>query len=106
MLVSLIFGLIIGALSVIFAFQNIFPVTITFLVWHITASLALLISLSILIGISICYLLSIPESLKNSFAISKLKSENKKLEEKIEMTQKINNEAIISTPTATIIVEK
>lgn len=106
MLLSLIFGLIIGAVSVVFALQNIFPVTVTFLAWNVTSSLAVLISLSILVGILICALLSIPEAIKNSFKIAALKKENQKLTEELAMVNRVRNEAPIITPVETIVVER
>ncbi len=106
MILSLIFGLIIGAVSVIFALQNIFPVTVTFLVWELTSSLAVLISLSILVGIVICALLSIPEAIKNSFAISNLKKENKRLTDELATVHRIKSDAAAATPIETIVVER
>lgn len=106
MLLSLIFGLIVGALAVMFALQNIFPVTVTFLTWHVTSSLAVLIALSVLVGIVIFALLSIPESIKNSFAISRLRTENKKLNDQLEMVHLIKSEASVVTPVETIVIER
>jgi uncharacterized integral membrane protein len=85
MLLSLIFGLIIGAISVIFALQNIFPVTVTFMVWQLSTSLAVIIIFAILIGLTIGVIISIPETVKSIFTISKLKRENKKLSDEHEL---------------------
>jgi uncharacterized integral membrane protein len=94
MILSLILGLIIGALSVIFALQNIFPVTVTFVAWEFTTSLALIIILAILIGLMIAVILSIPETIKNMFIISSLKKENRKLTDEIESIQKTSQQAL------------
>ncbi len=83
MLLSLILGLIIGGATVIFALQNVFTVTVTFLSWELTASLAILIILSVLVGVLISLLMTIPGTIKNSFVIGKLKRENKKLTEEL-----------------------
>ena len=101
MLFSLIFGLIIGAVSVIFALQNIFPVTVTFLAWNLTASLAVIIVVSLFVGVIISSLLSIPGAIRSSLAISKLKKENKKLSDDLAVAQRssVVTQTITSTPT-------
>jgi len=83
----MIFGLMIGALVVIFALQNIFAVTVTFLVWELTTSLALLVAICVLVGLLTGILLSVPESIRNIFVISKLKKENKKLSDELKIAQ-------------------
>jgi lipopolysaccharide assembly protein A len=92
MFISLFTGLIIGGISVIFALQNIFPVTVTFMVWELTASLAIIIILAMLIGLMIGLLISIPEAIKNMFAMSKLKNENKKLSDDLESVNKTSQQ--------------
>lgn len=106
MIISLILGLIVGAASVIFALQNIFPVTVVFLAWEVTASLAVLIALSILVGIILCALLSIPESISNALEISRLKKENKKLQENFIATHVVKSETPAGTPVETVVVER
>jgi uncharacterized integral membrane protein len=106
MLLSLVLGLIIGAVSVVFALQNIFPVTVVFFAWKFTSSLAIIISLAVLMGILISALLSIPEVIKNSFAIFDLKKENKKLAEELEATRQIQNQVHIITQEETIVLDK
>ncbi len=96
MLLSLIFGLLIGAAAVIFALQNVFTVTVTFLVWELTASLAVLIILSLIIGIIVSILITIPSAVANYFTIAKLKRENKKLAEVANAT-KNESEVIVVT---------
>ncbi len=106
MLLSLILGLVIGAVSVIFALQNIFPVTVTFLVWNITASLALLIVLAMFVGIIISSLLSIPGAISNALTISRLKKENKKLADEVEMARQKENNIVASTTVERTTVEQ
>ncbi len=81
MLISLILGLVLGAGAVVFALQNVFPVTVTFLGWDLTASLATLLILAMVVGALISILMTIPGAIKNSFLISRLRKENKKLAE-------------------------
>lgn len=94
MILSLIFGLLIGAVSVVFALQNIFPVTVTFIVWEVTTSLALIVVLAILIGLMIGVILSIPETIRSMFAISNLKKENQKLSTEIESINETTRQAL------------
>jgi len=107
MLLSLIFGLIVGALAVIFALQNIFPVTVTFLLWELTTSLAVLISLALLMGIIVSSFFAIPGAIKNMFVISNLKKENKKLSDELETIHRTAQDALatstIVTPPLTIL---
>lgn len=98
-MLSLIFGLLLGAVSVIFALQNVFTVTVTFLAWNITASLALLIVASILIGIIVATLFTLPKSIKDTFAVSKLLKENKKLKDELDAVT-IKKENTIETVTS------
>ena len=96
-MLSLIFGLFVGAISVIFALQNVFPVTITFLAWDITASLALVIAVSILMGLVIAVLLTLPESIRRSFVISRLQKENQKLKDDAEVVVINTAETVVVT---------
>ncbi len=97
MLFSLLFGLIIGAGAVVFALQNVFPVTVTFLGWELTSSLAVLLILSMVVGALISMLLTIPGAFKNHFAISRLQKENRKLAEKIVEDAPTEKEVVITT---------
>lgn len=72
-------GLILGAAGVIFALQNVFPVTVTFLGWEMTASLAVIVILSLILGVLTSILMTVPGAIENYFTISQLKRENKKL---------------------------
>jgi len=81
MIFPLIFGIILGAISVIFALQNTAIITITFFTSQITGSLALILVSALLMGIVITLLLVLPESIRNYFRYKNLKKENAKLEE-------------------------
>ena len=92
MLFSLITGLILGAAGVIFAFQNVFPVTVTFLGWELSASLAVIVILSLIIGALTSILMTVPGAIQNYFTISHLKRENKKLvKEVVSAKEEINS---------------
>lgn len=101
LLLSLILGLIMGAISVIFALQNIFPVTVTFMIWELTTSLAVIIVLAIFIGLMISIILSVPEAIKTLFTISNLKKENKKLSDELESINKASKQVLETTTTTT-----
>lgn len=84
MIFSLIFGLIFGGLTVIFALQNVTPITVTFLAWQIEGSLALVLLAAALMGAVICALLSIPEIIRDRIKFSALKNQNKELQNIVE----------------------
>ena len=95
MILSLILGLILGGLSVMFALQNIFPVTVTFLAWEVTASLALLIAISVIVGLVISMLVSIPGAISNAMTVSSLKKDNKRLQDDLEAARSRNQQTVI-----------
>ncbi len=103
-MVSLILGLIVGAASVIFALQNIFSVTVTFLAWEITGSLALIISIVAVAGLFVGILFTVPDAIKKSFEISRLKKENKKLNDELEQKRVQVVETVVVTPTDSPII--
>lgn len=100
MIIFLIFGLILGALSVIFALQNIIPITVTFFAWQVEGSLSLILLLALLTGVIICGLLSIPEVIRNHIRFTTLKNQKKDLELALEnlKAQKTETESDILPP--------
>jgi uncharacterized integral membrane protein len=95
MILSLILGVILGAVSVIFITQNVTIVTVTFLTWQIEGSLALVLLLTLLCGIVITLLLILPSLIKDTFYVSALKKEKKVLED--ELTKTKGELAVISS---------
>ena len=83
MIILFIIGLLLGAVSVIFALQNIDIITVTFFSWHLTGSLALILLLTITAGILVTILLVLPGSIRNYFRYKNLEKENKRLEEEL-----------------------
>lgn len=81
---SLILGLVLGAAAVIFAIQNITPVSIAFLGWQFEGSVALIIILALIAGLILSILFSIPSFIKNKIHTSKLRSDNAKLQGELE----------------------
>lgn len=88
MIIFLIIGLLVGGVTVIFAFQNIAVVTVMFMGWQFQGSLALIILLSVAAGVAISLLVFMPGMVKKSFQISSLKRHASKLEEKLANKEK------------------
>ncbi len=83
MFIFLVIGLLLGAVTVIFALQNITTVTVVFLAWQIEGSLAVIILLAVASGILISLLASFPGALRRTFQMSKLKKHNDALKDKL-----------------------
>jgi uncharacterized integral membrane protein len=105
MIILFIFGLIIGAVAVIFALQNIDIITVTFFSWHMTGSLALILLLTIASGVIVTALLLLPGSIKNYFKYKALEKENKRLEEELRKQKELTVFAKI-TPIDAEVVSK
>ncbi len=84
MFIFLIIGLLLGGLVVIFALQNMTEITVTFLVWQFQGSLALILVLAAVAGMIIYGFLSMPESVKKYFVISKLQKDKAALKDEVE----------------------
>ncbi|HEY1037007.1 MAG TPA: LapA family protein [Candidatus Paceibacterota bacterium] len=80
-MIFLIIGLILGALTVVFALQNTAAVGVTFLAWQIEGSLALILMLAVLIGIIIFMMFSLPELIRTHFEFVALQKKAEALEE-------------------------
>ena len=83
MLIFLIIGALVGAAGVIFALQNIVPITVTFFSWQLHGSLALVLILSMAIGVLVSLLITIPEVVRDSIRFRDLKKQNAKLQEEL-----------------------
>ena len=83
MIFSLVVGILLGALSVIFALQNVAMVTITFMAWNVTAPLALVLLGSMLSGVIITLLVSLPSLIRDDMYVSVLRKQKKELEEEL-----------------------
>ncbi len=83
MILPLILGVVLGAISVIFALQNVAVITVSFFAWHIEGSLALILMVTLFVGVMTALLVVLPESIKNYFRYKSLKKENLRLEEEL-----------------------
>lgn len=72
MFIFLIIGLLMGAMVIIFALQNIETVSVSFLTWQFDGSLALILVCAVAIGMIISSLLSIPTWLQRRREIRNL----------------------------------
>lgn len=84
MFIFLIIGLLLGALVLIFAVQNIAVVNVVFLTWQFEGSLALIVVLSIAVGMLLSWFLSLPNIFNKQARISKLKREKDTLKDEVE----------------------
>ena len=83
MVFSLLIGIILGALSVIFALQNVAVITVTFLAWQITGPLAIILLATLISGVVITLLVLLPNLLKDDMYLTVLKQQKKELEDEL-----------------------
>ena len=89
MIILFIAGLLLGAISVMFALQNTAVITVTFFSWTITGSLAVILLVALAMGICITILLLLPETVKNYFKYRALLKENRKLQEELQKQKEL-----------------
>jgi putative membrane protein len=101
---TFIIGLILGAATLIFVFQNMMAVTVNFLGWQMEGNLAVILALSVLIGMIISWLLSLPQALR----LSDLSRSNRKLVKELdEKKMKLSEtEGKLSQAETPVIVQK
>ncbi len=83
MIILFILGLLLGGAVIIFAAQNITPVSVVFFAWTFQGSLALVLTLAVVSGILICAFLSLPDVIRKRFIISRLHNKNVMLKEEL-----------------------
>jgi uncharacterized integral membrane protein len=98
MIILFVLGLLLGVTAVFFALQNTSIITVTFFSWHLTGSLALILSIAIITGVITTILLVIPESIKNYFKYKNLKKENERIEEELRKQKELTVFAKHSLP--------
>jgi uncharacterized integral membrane protein len=89
MLILLVLGVLIGAVSVVFALQNIAAITVVFLFWHISGSLSVVLLFAIVAGMLVSVLVSIPEVFRDQMKIRAMYKRVKELEAEIEHYKQI-----------------
>ncbi len=100
MIILFVIGLLLGAVSVIFALQNVAVITVTFFSWQITGSLALILLIAISSGVLVTVLLLLPEFVSNYFKYRSLKKENVKLTDDLRKQKELTVFAKNTPPTA------
>lgn len=81
MRIFLVLALLVAFLAIVFALQNAAPVFVTFGVWRITASLALILLITLGLGLVIGLLVSTPALIKRNLRIAKYKRQITELEQ-------------------------
>lgn len=71
-------ALVIAILAIVFAIQNAVPITVTFLLWKFSGSLALVLLLTFALGVIMGLLASMPAVVRKSWTIA---SQKKRIEE-------------------------
>ncbi|MEO5635132.1 MAG: LapA family protein [Candidatus Paceibacterota bacterium] len=99
MIILFIIGILLGAVSVIFAFQNVAVITVSFFSWELTGPLAYVLLLAITSGILIAVLMLLPESIGNHFRYRSLRKENEKLAEELKKQKELTVFAKNTPPT-------
>jgi uncharacterized integral membrane protein len=99
MIILFVFGLLLGAVAVVFALQNVAIITVSFFSWQLTGSLALILLLAITSGVLIAILLLLPEFISNYFKYKSLKKDNKRLEEELRKQKELTVFAKNTPPT-------
>ena len=105
-------GILLGIFSVIFAFQNVTPVTVNILQWQLDGSLAFIILLAMAAGMLIFAFLTLPSAFRDSIEFSALQKHNKRLTKELEVHKEILTETqskladVASVPQNTVIIEK
>ncbi len=84
---SLLAGLIVGALGVIFAIQNVAVVTVTFLSWQITAPLAFVLLGSMAAGVVAALLFMLPSIMRDEALFSVIERQKSDLENELVRTR-------------------
>jgi len=88
MFILFILGLLLGGVTIVFALQNMAAITVAFLAWHFTGSLALILIIAALAGALVSALLTVPEAIADYFRFESLKKQNKELSTELEAEKK------------------
>ena len=84
MIFTLILALGFAIVAVVFALGNTETVTVTFLSWQVTESLALILLVAVALGILIGVLLMVPGAVKRNLALSGEKRKRKGTEKELD----------------------
>ncbi len=76
-----VLGALLGIISVMFFFQNVVMVTVSFMAWQMTGSLAIMLFLAMMSGITVTLLLLLPSFIRNDFRLSRMRKQVRNLED-------------------------
>ena len=96
MVFFLVLGLLIGAITIIFALQNVAIISVLFFTWQVSGSLSIILLIAMLSGVLICVLVGIPSVIKTHMEFSELKRKNKQLEDENTTYRRTTENAIRS----------
>jgi uncharacterized integral membrane protein len=97
----MIVGIVLGAVTVIFALQNVAPITVSFFSWHITGSLSVVLFSTLVAGAVVSLLFSVPEAIRNYMLFRNLKKQNKVLQDELAALKQQQAMNASSTPSMT-----
>ncbi|OHB20364.1 MAG: hypothetical protein A2854_01265 [Parcubacteria group bacterium RIFCSPHIGHO2_01_FULL_56_18] len=80
MIIFLILGVLLGGITVLFFFQNIDPITVSFLFWHLDGSLAVILMIAFGSGILTTLLFLLPSFIRDEWQYRKLKKHARAVE--------------------------
>ncbi len=100
MQVFLFVALAVALVAVVFALQNIVPVTVAFLTWTFEGSLALVLFVALIAGALVSVLASVPTLVKGRWAAASLKRRIVALEAEMKNTRLELEAARTRTPAA------
>ena len=93
MIFFLVVGIILGAVSVMFILQNAMPITVTFLAWHFSGSLSLVLFAAVISGIVITLLVLLPSFIADDAHVAVLKNQKRELERELAEKNRVLTEA-------------
>ncbi|OGG60741.1 hypothetical protein A2765_01340 [Candidatus Kaiserbacteria bacterium RIFCSPHIGHO2_01_FULL_56_24] len=88
MIIFLILGVLVGAISVVFVLQNIMPVTVSFFAWHLDGSLAVILFLAFAAGVLMTLLFLLPSFIRDEWRYSRVKKQIRALEAELAEARK------------------
>jgi len=80
-------ALLISLIAIVFALQNIVPVTVTFVVWTFQGSLALVLIAAMAVGALISFLASVPSLVRHRWTTGQLRKQVASLEANLEASR-------------------
>jgi uncharacterized integral membrane protein len=84
MIIFLILGVLVGAISVVFVLQNITAVSVSFFTWHLNGSLAVILFLALASGVLMTLLFLLPSFIRDEWRYSRAKKQIRALEAELE----------------------